>query len=51
MALFYLSGKEVYMKGYYTSVGYMGWIGNRYMLFSNEGDYYDYMEGDSYDED
>lgn len=27
------------MKGYYTKSGYMGWTGNEYMLFENEGEY------------
>ncbi len=32
------------MKGYYTSVGYRGWVGDRYLLFSSESDYREYME-------
>ena len=32
------------MKGYYTNAGYRGWIGDRYMLFSSESDYIEYME-------
>lgn len=34
------------MKGYNVPCGYMGWVGTHYMLFSNEGDYIDYMKGD-----
>ena len=32
------------MKGYYVSIGYYGWIGNRWMLFSCERDYIEWME-------
>ena len=32
------------MKGYYTNAGYRGWVGDRYMLFSSESDYIEYME-------
>lgn len=35
------------MKGYYTSTGYMGWTGSKYMLFASESDYVDYMKGDT----
>lgn len=31
------------MKGFNTADGYMGWVGNMYMLFSCEADYLDYM--------
>lgn len=31
------------MKGYYTAVGYMGLVEGRYILFSSEDDYRDYM--------
>ena len=31
-------------KGYYVSYGYFGLIGNHYMLFANEQDYYDYAD-------
>ena len=31
-------------KGYLTNNGYMGWIGDRYMLFSTEQGYIEYME-------
>ncbi len=33
------------MKGYYTSDGYMGYVEGRYMLFSCESDYMEYLEG------
>ena len=32
------------MKGYYISSGYMGYVGDGYMLFASEEDYRDYME-------
>lgn len=32
------------LKGYYVPAGYMGWIGNGWMLFATEGDYVEYME-------
>ena len=31
------------MKGFNTSDGYMGWVEGRYILFSSESDYYEYM--------
>lgn len=27
------------MKGYVTMAGYMGWLGNRYILFATEEEY------------
>ena len=32
------------MKGYLTGCGYMGYVDGRYMLFSSEDEYRDYME-------
>ena len=32
------------MKGYSTGDGYMGLVDGRYMLFSSESEYRDYME-------
>lgn len=32
------------MKGYYTGQGFYGFVEGRYVLFSNEEDYYEYME-------
>lgn len=32
------------MKGFNIAEGYMGWIGNRYMLFASEQDYKEFME-------
>ncbi len=32
------------MKGYYTGNGYMGYVNGRYMLFSSEDEYMDYMK-------
>lgn len=31
------------MRGYYTNYGYMGLVGTRYMLFSGEAEYIEYM--------
>lgn len=31
------------LKGYYTNEGYMGFVSGKYMLFSCENDYYDYV--------
>lgn len=33
------------MKGYYNHVGYMGYVEGRWVLFSCEQDYVEYMEG------
>ena len=33
------------MKGYIIDAGYMGYVDGRYMLFSCEQDYYDYLKG------
>ena len=33
------------LKGYYVPAGYMGWIGQSYMLFASERDYIEYMKG------
>jgi hypothetical protein len=33
------------MKGYYVTEGYMGFVGNNYMLFASEDDYRDYVTG------
>lgn len=32
------------MKGYVTSSGYMGYVDGRYMLFSTEDEYYEYIK-------
>lgn len=34
------------MGGYYTAYGYFGWVGNGFMLFSTEDEYYDYIKED-----
>lgn len=34
------------MKGYYTSLGYYGLVGGRYFLFTDETEYYEYMNED-----
>lgn len=33
------------MKGYSIESGYMGFVDGRYMLFSSESDYLDYIRG------
>lgn len=30
--------------GYFTNYGYMGLVGDTYVLFASEQDYYDYIE-------
>ena len=32
------------MKGYYVAFGYMGYVGEKYMLFASEEEYKEYME-------
>ena len=32
------------MKGYYTANGYYGLVGSEYVLFSDETDYFEYMD-------
>lgn len=32
------------IKGYVIGCGYMGWIGEKYMLFATEGDYLEYID-------
>ncbi len=32
------------MKGYTVAAGYMGFVGDGYMLFASERDYMDFME-------
>lgn len=32
------------MKGYFVNDGYMGLVGEEYMLFASEADYRDYLE-------
>lgn len=36
--------EEQTMKGYYTANGYYGLVGSEYVLFSDETDYYEYMD-------
>lgn len=33
------------MKGYNVEAGYMGYVNGEYMLFANEDDYKEYLEG------
>ena len=35
------------MKGYYTANGYYGLVEGSYILFSDESDYYDFMDQES----
>lgn len=40
--------REVYvMRGYFTASGYYGKVGERYMLFAGEAEYYEFMEDDA----
>lgn len=32
------------MRGYFTASGFYGLVDGRYMLFSSESEYYEYME-------
>ena len=34
------------MKGYYTNQGFYGYVQGRYVLFSSEAEYYEYMKED-----
>ena len=34
------------MRGYFTAEGFYGLVDGRYMLFSSESEYYEYMELD-----
>lgn len=34
------------MKGYVVPSGYMGYVGNRYMLFATEQEYVEFMRKD-----
>ena len=33
-----------YVKGYYVSTGYMGYVKGKYILFASESEYYEYMK-------
>ena len=35
------------MRGYFTAAGFYGLVDGRYMLFSSESEYYEYMEGEA----
>ncbi len=35
------------MRGYFTAAGFYGKVGEGYMLFASEADYYECMEEDS----
>ena len=38
----------IFIKGYYVSCGYMGWIDGKYRLFSTEKEYEEiYKEGEN----
>lgn len=32
------------MRGYYTGAGFFGLVNGKYMLFSGEAEYYEYLE-------
>lgn len=34
------------MRGYYTYNGFLGWVYGKYVLFSGESEYYEFMEED-----
>ena len=36
-----------FMKGYYTAQGFYGLVDDRYVLFSDETEYYEYLEEDA----
>ncbi len=45
LVYFFKRAKEApKMKGYYTANGFYGLVGNTYVLFSDETDYYEYLE-------
>lgn len=33
------------MTGFYTIFGYLGLVGNRWILFATENEYFEYIEG------
>lgn len=35
------------MRGYFTAAGFYGMVDGRYMLFSSEAEYYDYLEDEA----
>ena len=37
-------GRSTEMKGYYSDRGFYGYVDGRYVLFSDETDYYEYVE-------
>jgi hypothetical protein len=39
-----LPGKEINMKGYAVSDGFMGYVNGRYRLFVSEEEYYEFLE-------
>ena len=45
---YYIAMKKevILMNGYYTANGFYGLVGNSYLLFSDESDYYDFMDQD-----
>lgn len=36
--------EDLAMRGYYTAGGFFGLVDGKYLLFSDESEYYDYME-------
>ena len=38
------SGEETTMRGYFTANGFYGLVGDTYVLFSEERDYYEFLE-------
>ena len=41
----FLKKRRPAMGGYFTEEGFMGLVDGEYRLFSDEGDYYEYMRG------
>lgn len=39
------------MKGYLTKYGYVGYVGDRKMLFATEEEYYEYIKEERYETD
>ena len=35
------------MRGYFTGTGFYGLVDGRYMLFTSESEYYEYMESEA----
>ena len=38
------NGRAFFMRGYFTGAGFYGLVDGKYILFSSESEYYEYME-------